>query len=88
MSKKCFKVPVEWMVCDFVEIEAENFKEAIKYVLENKDSLPLGKNPEYIDGTYKINGEDSVIGNEESDEYLNNLVQELETYGYWGIKYV
>ncbi len=82
-----FKVPVEWTVCDMVEVEAESFKEAIKYVLENRDEIPLGTEPDYIDGTYKINSEDEISGDWNNieldvDEYAAKLVYLLESFGY------
>ena len=52
---KTYKVPVEWAVYDFVEVEAESFEDAIQYVIDNRDEIPLGTEPEYIDETYKIN---------------------------------
>lgn len=68
---KKFKIPVEWSVWDKVEVEAETIEEAIQYVKDNIDTIPLGTEPEYIDGSYHIddgdNGENSV---EETVKYL------------------
>ena len=59
---KKFNIPVTWEVWDVVEVEAETLEEAIKYVKENIDTIPLGKNTEYLDGTYKIyDGEDGGL---------------------------
>ena len=61
---KKFSIPVTWQVWDKVEVEAETIEEAIKYVKNNIDEIPLGTEPEYIDGTYKIDdgkdGEKSI----------------------------
>lgn len=40
---KKFNIPVTWEVWDVVEVEAETLEEAIKYVKENLDTIPLGK---------------------------------------------
>lgn len=84
MSKKRkYYIPVCWEVWDKVEVEAESLEEAIKYVQDNIDEIPLGTEPEYIDGSYKIedgcNGEATIetvkyireywpAGNEEYEE--------------------
>ena len=59
-----FSIPVTWEVWDKIEVEAETIEDAIKYVKDNIDFIPLGTEPEYIDGSYKIddgdNGEATV----------------------------
>ncbi len=78
-----FKVPVEWAVCDFVEVEADSFKDAVKYVVDNRDKIPLGTEPEYIDGSYKINSEDEVsIFGKTEDQYVDELTEKLFGFGY------
>lgn len=66
-----FSIPVMWKVWDKIEVKAESLEEAIRYVKENIDAIPLGTEPEYIDGSYKIddgdNGEATV---EETARYL------------------
>lgn len=68
---KKFSIPVTWEVWEKIEVEAETIEDAIKYVKENIDIIPLGTEPEYIDGSYKIddgdNGEATI---EETVEYL------------------
>lgn len=73
MSK--FKIPVEWMVCDFVEVEANNVEEAIQYVVDNANDIPLGTEPEYIDGTWRISA-DAYDGNGD----VKAIKEELEQY--------
>lgn len=51
---KRFSIPVEWTVCDKIEVEATSLEEALQFVRDNLDIIPLGTEPEYIDGTYKI----------------------------------
>lgn len=68
---KKFSIPVTWEVWDKIEVEAETIEEAIQYVKDNLDTIPLGSEPEYIDGSYKIedgnNGESDI---EETVDYL------------------
>lgn len=68
---KKFSIPVTWQVWDKVEVEAETIEEAIEYVKNNVDEIPLGTEPEYIDGTYKIDdGKDCEKSIEETVKYL------------------
>lgn len=77
-----FRVPAEWSVYDFVEVESDNFEEAIKYVIDNRDIIPLGTEPEYIDGSYKISSEDDIVGDEYDENYVKQLSELLQSYGY------
>ena len=77
-----FRVPVEQSVYDFVEVESDNFEEAIKYVIDNRDIIPLGTEPEYIDGSYKISSEDDIVGDEYDENYVKQLSELLQSYGY------
>lgn len=47
-------IPVTWEVSDYVEVQAKSLKEAYEYVKDNLDEIPLGTEPEYIDGSYRI----------------------------------
>lgn len=72
---KRFYIPVTWEVWDKIEVEAETIEEAVEYVKENIDSIPLGTEPDYIDGTYKIDdGENGEATVEDAVRYL---------YEYW-----
>ena len=53
-NKKKYSVPVTWQVYDTIEIVADSFEEAVSYAKENTDNIPLGKNPQYIDGSWNI----------------------------------
>lgn len=65
-----YKIPVEWAVYDTVEIEADTLEEAIKKFDETIDYIPLGTEPEYIDGSYQR----EIQGNEtETLEYYKLL---------------
>lgn len=80
--KKKFSIPVTWEVWDRVEVEAESIEEAIKYVKKNIDLIPLGTEPEYIDGSYKIDdGDNGEATLEETVGYLKkywNLSGEID----------
>ena len=81
MLKQIFKIPVEWAVCDIISIEAETLEEAIGIVLKTKDEIPLGTEPEYIDGSYKIEGEDE-FGERTEEEFIKSLAEYLTELGY------
>lgn len=68
---KRFYIPVTWQVWDKVEVEAETIEEAVQWVKDNIDEIPLGTEPEYIDGTYQIDdGYDGQCSVERTVEYL------------------
>ena len=66
MMKKEFRIPVEYMMYGYVEIEASSLEEALLIAHKDIDELPLPANAEYIDGSYKINDEEMDI-----IEYMN-----------------
>ena len=74
---KKFSIPVTWEVWDKIEVEAENIEEAIQYVKDNLDTIPLGSEPEYIDGSYKI--EDGNNGESDIEETVCYLKE------YWNL---
>ena len=71
---KRFSIPVIWKVWDKVEVVAETIEQAVQYVKEHIDEIPLGTEPEYIDGSHQIddgnNGEATV---EETIKYLKEF---------------
>ena len=68
---KKFSIPVTWGVWDKIEVEAETIEDAIQYVKDNIDTIPLGTEPEYIDGSYKIDdGENGNANIEDAVKYL------------------
>lgn len=80
---KKFSIPVNWEVWDKVEVEAETIEEAIQWLKDHIDEIPLGTEPEYIDGSYKIedgqNGEASI---EEAQIRNKEIKEDLETIEY------
>ena len=65
--KKSFNVVVEYAMYGTISVEAENLEEAIKFAEDNIDELPLPYEPEYIDGSYKIDKESTILFNEYSN---------------------
>ena len=51
---KEFYIPVEWSVWDKVTIKAYSLEEAVRILKEHIEDIPLGTEPEYIDGSYHI----------------------------------
>ena len=72
-----YYIPVTWQVWDKVKIEAKSLKEAIKYFKEHVDEIPLGTEPEYIDGTFQI--DDGNDGESSIEETLQHLKE------YWNL---
>lgn len=79
---KTFKIPVEWSVYDTVEIEAESFEKALDYVMQHKDEIPLGTEPEYIDGSYIITSENDINAIESDSNFIPDLSNLLREQGY------
>ena len=51
-----YEIPVDWQVCDVVKIKANSLNEAYRWAVDNAEMIPLGDEPEYIDGSYQIGG--------------------------------
>ena len=65
--KKSFNVVVKCVIYGTISVEAENLEEAIKFAEDNIDELPFPDESEYIDGSYKIDKESTIL----LDEYFN-----------------
>ena len=61
---KKYYVPVMWEVWGKVEVQANSLAEAVEYVKQHEDTIPLGTAPNYIDGSYHVddgnNGKSSI----------------------------
>ena len=68
-AKKGFLIPVTWEVCDFVRVQANTLEEAYEWMQEHADEVPLGTDPEYIDGSYRVGDMD------ECECYLGEVVE-------------
>lgn len=61
---KTFKIPVTWEIYGEVEVEANSAEEALKKAKEIEhqgDGLELPNDGEYVDGSFKINEDISLI---------------------------
>lgn len=80
---KCFEllkdyyIPVTWEVWDKVKVEAKTLKEAIEYIKEYIEEIPLGTEPEYIDGSYRV--DDGANGEATVEETLKHFKE------YWNL---
>lgn len=70
-GKKVFSIPVEWTVTETLDIRANTLEEAIEFIRENNDIIPLGDDPVYLDGSYKISGD---------TEFADAEAREIECY--------
>ncbi len=44
---------------DFVKVQANSLEEALEWLDENLDEVPLGDEPEYVDGSYEVDEGDA-----------------------------
>lgn len=49
-----YEVPVSWKVSSVVRVRAKSLKEALGYVKEFKDSIPVDADAEYVSGSYQV----------------------------------
>ena len=73
---KVFSIPVEWVVTETIDIKANSLREAIEFINKNADEIPLGTEPAYIDGTWKISADESGLMD------ANEILETLDSYGY------
>jgi hypothetical protein len=59
---KRFKIACSWEVCGEIYIEADSLEEAMKKAEESED-IPSPFDSEYIDGSFKVNKQVSLILN-------------------------
>lgn len=53
-GKNVYTIPVTWEVYDTITVRANDLLEAYHWVVKNEDTIPLGTEPEYVDGSYKV----------------------------------
>ena len=70
--KKSFDVVVKCVIYGTISVEAENLEEAMKFAEDNIDELPFPDEPEYVDGSYKIDKESTIL----LDEYFKHQEKE------------
>ena len=49
---KEWTIPVTWEVCGKVKVEANTLAEALQYVKEDPDDMPLPTESDYVDGSF------------------------------------
>lgn len=52
-----WNIPCEWSMYGIQKIEAETLEDAIRILDETEDVLPLPDNGEYVDGSFKRDGD-------------------------------
>ena len=60
---KYFDIFVEYSMWGTIKVKADSLEEAIKYAEDKIDELELPYDPEYIDGSYKIDVESTKLSN-------------------------
>ena len=63
-----YKIPVTWEVYDTIEVQGNSLEEALQWAEEYQDEIPLGDEPEYLDGSYQIDKEFAEDLNQEELE--------------------
>lgn len=53
-GKNVYTIPVTWEVYDTITVRANDLLEAYHWAVKNVDTIPLGTEPEYVDGSYKV----------------------------------
>jgi hypothetical protein len=66
---KKYKIPVQYMVSGFLEIEAASAEEAIKEAVDNIDDYELPYQPEYVDDSFEVNDDLGFV------KYINGEVE-------------
>lgn len=80
-NAKTWQLPVVWKVWDKIPVEAYSLEEAIDWVQENEEEIPLGTEPEYIDGSYHL--EDGGNGHRQIEDTIRHLKHYWETSCEW-----
>ncbi len=75
-ANKVFSIPVEWVVTENIEVKANSLEEAVRFVVDNYDEIPCGEDASFVDGTYRITGDDDFDGD------ISKVTENLKTYGY------
>ena len=60
---KYFDIIVEYSMWGTVKVKADSLEEAIKYAEDHIEELEIPDDPEYIDGSYKIDVESTIYNN-------------------------
>ncbi len=79
-GENVYSIPVEWVVTENLQVRADSLREAVKFICDNADEFPTSRDAEYIDGTYRITGDEDWSGD------VEKITENLELYGYTGRK--
>lgn len=71
LNSKLYKIPVQWMVMDKIEVFADSVGSAVDYALSHLCDLPLGDDPVYINESYEIEMA-RVYSRDELVKYVKN----------------
>lgn len=76
-----FAIPMEWIVTETFNVRADSLIDAVKYLKEHINEIPLGSDPCYLEGSHRISAD--LTGNMPVGEVADNL----EGFGYqtWDI---
>ena len=69
MGKK-YKIPVSWQMYGYMDIEAEDWDEAIE--IANDDATSLPSNADYVDGSFEVDHDIIEFEREEEADKLIN----------------
>lgn len=47
-----WKIPVCWEMCSVVTVQAATLEDALRYVREDPDDMPLPTDTDYVDGSF------------------------------------
>lgn len=75
---KIYKLPIEWNAYDTIEVAAESLDEAIQWVNDHKNEIPLNPNPGYChDSLHVDDGENGHADINDARAYLHGLYRML-----------
>ncbi|AOQ24588.1 hypothetical protein MTAT_19310 [Moorella thermoacetica] len=61
MSKKCYLLPVSWVMADYVEVEANSLEQAVARAFDVWDKPEATKKREYVDFSFEVHPEDACV---------------------------
>ncbi len=71
-------IPVSWEMCALVKVKAKTLEEAIKYVDDEANDIPLPEDGGYVDGSWKVSMD--------SEEEIFNCYNEHNAEPCGGVK--
>lgn len=75
---KIYKLPVEWNAYDSIEVAAKSLEEAIQWVKDHRNEIPLNLNPGYCHDSFHVDdGENGYADMNETCAYLTGLYNML-----------